>query len=56
MVIFIIQVEDFSFGLVDSERDPPIANLHPFYERVKYLSAIRNPQLVWITLKTRAEI
>ena len=25
MVILIIQVEDFSFGLVDSERDPPVA-------------------------------
>ena len=25
MVIFIIQIEDFSFGLVDSERDPPVA-------------------------------
>ena len=25
MVILIIQVEDFSFGPVDSERDPPIA-------------------------------
>ena len=24
MVILIIQVEDFSFGLVDSERDPPV--------------------------------
>ena len=23
MVILVIQVEDFSFGLVDSERDPP---------------------------------
>ena len=25
MVILIIQVEDFSFGLVDSKRDPPVA-------------------------------
>ena len=25
MVILIIQVEDFSFGLVDFERDPPVA-------------------------------
>ena len=25
MVIFIIQVEDFSLGLVDPERDPPVA-------------------------------
>ena len=25
MVIFIIQVDDFSFRLVDSERDPPVA-------------------------------
>ena len=26
MVILIIQVENFSFGLVDSKRDPPIAS------------------------------
>ena len=25
MIIFIIQVENFSFGLVDFERDPPVA-------------------------------
>jgi len=25
MIILIIQVEDFPFGLVDPERDPPIA-------------------------------
>lgn len=25
MVILVIQVEDFSFGLVDSEGDPPVA-------------------------------
>src|SRR4030042_2516658 len=25
MIILIIQVEDFSFGLVDLERDPPVA-------------------------------
>jgi len=25
VVILIIQVDDFSFGLVDSERDPPLA-------------------------------
>ena len=24
MVIFIVQVEDFSLGLVDPERDPPV--------------------------------
>jgi len=25
MVIFIVQVEDFSLALVDPERDPPVA-------------------------------
>jgi hypothetical protein len=25
MVVFIVQVEDFSPGLVDPERDPPVA-------------------------------
>ena len=25
MVVFIVQIEDFSLGLVDPERDPPVA-------------------------------